>query len=372
MSGYLKTFRVRLKTVGPVFVGNGKEITKKEYILQNQNKRAGIIDISRMYQLLKKKGLSAKFEDFLMNDPRSDLRHWLQDNQLSIREIESCIKYYLDNADTVLNHGTKIQIMECIKDPYGNPYIPGSSMKGMFRTVLLGAEVINHPDHYDADKINILNQANQKTGRKAYLAREIKQLESNTFCTLNREGTKPLDAVNDNLSGLIVSDSDPLSISDLILCQKVERYVDGTEKRLNLLRECIRPGTEIALNLTIDPTRCSYSVDMIQNAVRVFSDSYYKNFLDAFHGICKPAKDCVYLGGGSGYVSKTVTYPLLGKEDGLNTTIQVFEKTGVPIQHKHYKDRRLRASPHIVKCTHYQGKTLQMGQCHIVEIVEFV
>lgn len=31
--------------------------------------------------------------------------------------------------------------MTCVTDPYGNPYIPGSSLKGMLRTILLSKDI---------------------------------------------------------------------------------------------------------------------------------------------------------------------------------------------------------------------------------------
>lgn len=43
----------------------------------------------------------------------------------------------------------------------------------------------------------------------------------------------------------------------------------------------------------------------------------------------------------------------------------IFDRTGVPQKHEHYKDTRMRVSPHILKCTRYQGKEYMMGQCEI-------
>ena len=54
MSQYLKSYQVELRTVGPVFIGSGKEISKKEYIFL-ENKRIGILDIERLYFYLVKK-----------------------------------------------------------------------------------------------------------------------------------------------------------------------------------------------------------------------------------------------------------------------------------------------------------------------------
>lgn len=374
MSDYLKTYKVSLRTVGPVFVGNGRELTKKEYMMLKGNRSIAVYDISRLYQLLLKKGLSGKFDDFLLNEKRADLRKWFQVNRINEKEAEPYIKYVLENGDTVLERGTKTQIMECVKDPYGNPYIPGSSIKGMFRTILLAGDVMQNPGKYRRNEKELyesVSKKQEKNYRNSYLKKETGKLEANFYRTLQREQMKPEDAVNDVLSGFIVSDSEPLKITDLVLCQKIDRHVDGSEKRLNLLRECIRPETEIVFELTIDTMRCPFSKEQIIAAAERFSDSYYDNFLCRYQGMGRIANDTIYLGGGCGYVSKTVTYPLFGREKGVDTTVKIFENTGVSWKHKHNQDRSLKVSPHTVKCTHYQGKTLPMGACYIERFEEF-
>lgn len=39
--------------------------------------------------------------------------------------------------------------MTCITDPYGNPYIPGSSLKGMLRTLLLGRDILQNCENIE-------------------------------------------------------------------------------------------------------------------------------------------------------------------------------------------------------------------------------
>ena len=65
-----------------------------------------------------------------------------------------------------------------------------------------------------------------------------------------------------------------------------------------------------------------------------------------------------FVGGGSGFVSKTVIYPLFGEKEGIETVKNIFDRTNVPKTHQHYKDTRMGVSPHILKCTRYQGKNI--------------
>ena len=58
-------------------------------------------------------------------------------------------------------------------------------------------------------------------------------------------------------------------------------------------------------------------------------------------------------------------YALFGQE-GTRVTTMIFDKTRVPREHKHYQDTRLGVSPHILKCTKYNGKEYMMGQCELM------
>ena len=175
------------------------------------------------------------------------------------------------------------------------------------------------------------------------------------------------EPVNDCLSGLIISDSAPLSVDCLSLFQKVEYHKDRRETNLPLLRECIIPDTEISFTMTIDQTRCKFTIEEIKKAIELFSDSYYQFFLGKFPNADRPTAETVWLGGGAGYVSKTVNYPLF-RDQGLQMAMRVFENTlsvKQKTEHKHFLDAKLGVSPHILKCTIYKGQRLQFGECTI-------
>lgn len=84
-----------------------------------------------------------------------------------------------------------------------------------------------------------------------------------------------------------------------------------------------------------------------------------------FHEVTRRKPNTVFLGGGSGFVSKTVIYPLFGEKEGIETVKNIFDRTNVPKTHQHYKDTRIGVSPHILKCTRYQGKEYMMGECEL-------
>lgn len=370
MKKNLRSYKITLTAAGPVFVGSGKEISKKEYLFL-QNKKVAVLNIEKLYEMLARKHLQQEYVRYMLSNQKETLGLWLKRNQVSMADTLQCVRYYLKNQDAVVEKGKSLQIMDCMKDPYGNPYIPGSSCKGMLRTILLYDDILRNPEKYRECREMIKNELfsersyrGSKGNRKQVLARAISEAEQKCYYLLNRPESKRGDAVNDILSGVIVSDSDPLRIEDLILCQKIERHPDGSEKKMNLLRECIRPETKIKFSLTIDESICSVTDKQIMQAIKNFSELYYDNFLKKFINSDSLMSDTVFLGGGSGFVTKTVMYALFPGKEGVKILQEIFRKTGVPENHNHKKDLQYGVAPHILKCTYWQGKTYQMGMCH--------
>lgn len=372
MNQYLKSYRVIMRTVGPVFIGSGREIGKKEYLFINR-RQAGIPDIHLLYAELKKRKKEEAFEEYMLGKGKESLTQWLENQNVNVADLNKLIRYRLECSDAVLDKNSgkganRLQILECMKDAYGMPYVPGSSLKGMFRTILLGADIIKNSEKYQGQKGSMCQNGDGNVNRMNYLKREISETEGIAFRTLNRLEKRPHDAVNDILQGLIVSDSEPLSTDDLVLCQKIDRHVDGNERSLPILRECIKPNTVIRFTITVDTGICNLSDMQVMAAVKLFMTGYYRNFASVFPGLDVPKTNYVLCGGGCGFVSKTVIYPLYGKQKGIEMTQRVFEKTRVPREHKHNRDKQYGASPHVIKCTRYQGKLLQMGVCRIEKI----
>ena len=368
MQEYLKQYEVTLQTVGPVFIGNDKEIKKKEYIFLGKNK-VGIFDIPKLYQELKRRGKSQKFEEYLMGNRREDLTTWLFHERIQIKDVKPFLKYTLDCEETAVENKKQLQIMEMIKDPYGNPYIPGSSLKGMLRTILLCYDLKNNQDKYAVKKDELTDEIFKNTysrqNRNNFLKDQSKGFEEKAFHILKRDEEHINNAVNDKLSGLIVSDSQPLDVNDLTLCQKVEIYPDGTEKIIPILRECIKPGKIIRFNITIDTTVCKLTDQDIKDAVKDFITIYQIYFGGKFIGNSRYRVNQVILGGGSGFVSKTLIYSLYRKE-GVKVCQTIYKKMGVNKQHGHAADLKLGVSPHILKCTKYKGELYQMGLCNFI------
>ena len=315
-----------------------------------------------------------------MLDEHEHLGSWIRKNNVNNSIVDRCIKYTLDKGDIEETKRRNV-MLEFVKDPYGNPYVPGSSLKGMFRTIFLADRLINHTKDYTIQRKQFKEKVfERETNKKRYLSRNIQDIEAKTFRTLHRPDTRVDDAVNDIMAGFIVSDSEPLSVEDLTLAQKVDVHVKKGAKNLPSVRECLKPGTDIVFTVTIDTSICSYTKQDIIESINYFDDNYNKYFVEPFTAVEYIGDGSVFLGGGSGYASKTAVYPLYDGEDSeqtvrivqqimVNTT--TFDKKTRRNLHKHEDDLRLYGiSPHTIKCTYYHDQLLQMGLCQLDKIEE--
>lgn len=364
MRSKLKVYHGTLLVKGPVFVGNGRTLPKKEYVLVNGRTGIGVIDPIKAYRFFRTKGLLREYEEFMMEDTWGDLQQFLYNNHIKTSEINSCFIYTLDAGDALKENGRKTEIGEFVKDPYGLPYVPGSSLKGMFRTILLSDEVMREQAKYARRRSEVKAGAGNYRERAKYLMRETQSLEAQVFRTLDRPETNLSDAVNDVLSGLIVSDSMPLTMKDCTVCKKIDVHTDGTAKPLPIARECLRPGGRIEFDMTVDTSVLDLDADRIMKAVKNFNLRYRAAFERKFAVRSQLTDNTVFLGGGSGFVSKTVLYPLLGYQDGLTAASKILSNI-TPSKHKHYTDSRKGVSPHVLKCTKYNGRLLEMGACEL-------
>ena len=374
MENYLKAYVAELKVLSPVHVGNGTKLNKKEYTFQRTSGKVHVMDIQKMYAGLGRKGLQRQFTDYYLQQRAVTLDRWLRDNNIGPADYNKWVSYSMEGGDCLAERGRPAEIALFQKDAYGCPYVPGTSIKGMLRTILLAYELDRDKELCKNLRVDLPRTARNSTDkRKWFLNKERKEVEQEVFNTLNRINEKgkvlPVgDAVNDCLSGLIVSDSEPLKVTDLVLCQKMDQMVNGEVNKINILRESLRPGTVIRFKLTIDTALCKYNIEDIKNAVRVFGELYFDMFSSKFRGTDRPGPATVWLGGGAGFATKTVIYPLLGYSAGVMTSMEVFKKTlpwKVADQHKHYNDNKVGVSPHMLKCTEYRGKRYQMGMCSL-------
>jgi len=372
--GHLETRRVVINTLAPVFIGSGKEINKKEYVYYPNGRKIFIPELFKMYSFLEKRGLAAEYENFLLREKRIDLLGFLRQNKISDDEIKSFTEYSIDAGNAVIDERSRKGILLFIKDSHNAPYIPGSSLKGALRTAILSYKLKKSPVRESMARVMLSASRSNDMSKNRFLQDETRRIEASVFNKLNLKKEKQEDTVNDFMKALSISDSRPVSLDSMVLCTKIDFSVSGNEKTIPLYRECIKPGTELIFSITIDTSvakEVSFSWNDLTEALKSFNDTYENDFADYFKQPplseitpCKNGQP-IYMGGGVGFVSKTVVYPLLGKRQGLEYTSKLLEAK-FPKEHNHEKDIEIGVSPHMNKFTQYDGKIYPMGRCEFV------
>lgn len=378
METYLKHYRMKIEAVGPIFIGSGEKIGKKEFIYIRKSNMVEIPDMEKFFGYLCFRHLEKAYVDYMLSQGNEDLGHWLKRQKLDEKEYRRFSRYTLDAGDALLSVGNdhnsggsqesraKAKEISCfMKDGAGNPYVPGSSIKGMIRTALLAYEIEqNESIRRNYQKEIRLGINDRGKNRRNFLKEETGKLETDVFHTVDRgEAVPEREAVCSNMSGLVIGDSDPISCEQLTLCQKMDYHLDRSPKPLPLLRECLKPGTEIFFDITIDPQIFPYSLEEILTALDVYQKNIYQNFYHRF-GRGNNEKGTVWLGGGCGFPTKTVIAALFPKETASVTSDIFYGTIGDNYsRHKHNRDvSEYGVSPHVCKCTKYQHQLYDMGK----------
>jgi CRISPR-associated protein Csm5 len=370
VNSHLESYRVQLNTLSPVFIGSGKKITKKEYIYFKKGNRVIVPEFHKLFQLLDKKGMIDEYILF-MESRQNDLYYWLRSKNISLPEVERIKEYELDAGDAIIPGKSFRGLWLFVKDNFGNLYIPGSSLKGAIRTALLAKMAHDNPQksrNHLKELADSLNQVNRY--KRGHFNADAARIESEHIHSLSFNNNRR-EMVNSVMRGIQVSDSRPVSTDNLIVCSKIDVDTSGSETALPTFRECIKPRTPISFTITLDNNMLStvgITLEYIRDAIKLFSQLQYKYYISKFS--LPPNFDEteanngmeLFIGGGAGFVSKTIIYPI-GRENALAFTGKLLNK--LFYRHKHLRDITYGVSPRMLKCTKYRGKLFMFGKSEV-------
>jgi CRISPR-associated protein Csm5 len=275
------------------------------------------------------------------------------------------------------------------------PYIPGSSLKGALRNIIIAGRLLAKVDDEIPKEIKDLRTRLLGLDDKALRrnSRELKSMRDMTefvLHKLNRDEGNCGKMTNDLMAAIKISDSKPLRRSDLTICEKIDRHVraENGERALPTFRECLKPGVSAEFVMTVDVgmlgavdeeykfhdyfdktisfTKSGVEVfkgTRLQNTLRKFNMLYDEGFRAKFECDIN-ADNVIFLGGGSGFLTKTVLLALLPDDKKRVDFISRYMQKTFP-KHKHGADRLWEVSPHTLKMTEYGGGMYEMGKCEI-------
>ncbi len=353
-TGQLQTFDLSLNTLGPVFIGDGEKIGKKEYIHDRQRGTASLFDEKKFFRLLTEKNLVDKYEAFMYGG-EGELYDFLTcDCGLREPDWAPALRCSLKMGDNLDAARSANEISCFVRDARSRAYIPGSSVKGALRTVLLQQMIL-------------------KDGRKRELQSSPKErgevIPEERYLHKLKLKEKTSDMVNSIMRGVRVSDSMPVGDDELCIASKYDCSTTGWMRRINTFRECLRPNVRLHFKLSLDQSilKGVITADSLMAAIDEFDGYYLDTYLSHFpvpRGMVNvDFENCIFLGGGSGFFSKSLLYPYLGKERGLKNTARMMQKTFSG--HYHERDLEKGISPHMMKYTRYEGQVYPMGMCGV-------
>ncbi|MGT2866903.1 type III-A CRISPR-associated RAMP protein Csm5 [Streptococcus fryi] len=287
-----RRFDFRLLTLAPVHIGNGKTYTNKEYILENQ--RLYFPDMAKLYAHLITINRHEAFERFLLRDGEGKrLIDFLNDQKISTRDFGG---YSLDTSLLVYENHRKKRfdnrkskefngVNQFVRDPFDKVYIPGSSLKGAIRTILMNTR---------------WKQDNFK------LQRGNKVVENRTVIPWGAKKDKPFD---DLFHHIHVSDSLPLEIDCLMVAQKWDYSSRKViPESLPVYREAIKPMTHLRFTITTTSDEAAELIEHLQTYASEFYSLYRDFFLRDLKDKYKQdnVQYPIYIGAGSGVWTKTV------------------------------------------------------------------
>lgn len=367
MDMFIKRYNMELTAIGPVHIGGGTQTNKKEALFDRINSRIIFFDTEKMLNWIVRKNFIKRYQGFILGS-NSDIGSFFRENKIAPKVYEEWIAYTVTLGNAELNEATHKGISNFIRNGRGELYIPGSSIKGMLRSVLAGAELIRNSDKYTNVKESVKNSIDVKSIEKQAIGLEREIFNKKIF------DSDVKDAVNDSMRGIYISDSEVIDEKDsLCICQKLDINYAGKEKPLPLLRECIRPGVKVRFQLSIDRKISAYSIEDIFSHVDTYYNNYRQTFLTKFtgkYGNIK-GKHIVFLGGGAGFPTKTLQYSMFSRNEAVNQVSKVL-KVKFP-KHKHENDRlaHIGISPRTVKLAVYtnaknkKSERYHMGACSI-------
>lgn len=374
-------WKVSLVCNSPVFVGSGEKFMKSQYIYDKNERKVLFLDETGWIRFLTKHGIFDDFSNSLLSNPvhfnlfsyisrQSELRH----KYGSVRNILYTLKQegvilrtepFEGNADK----GPK-DIQGFTLDVYGKPYIPGSSLKGAFRTAILTHHIIQNRRRYRKDWENLKRVA----GKKRDMGKAMKELEQRLTTPLNENSNSNM--VNSYFRGLSVSDAKLVS-GGLCIVPKMDLglHTDRTHE-VSLFREALTLGSKLEFILGIDDSESA----MGHFGIHGFGDfkKILQNFVDFQYEVLKipfepyakeelqDLQNSKYadfiLGGGTGYLSKTLVYALApNREDAVYVVRKLME---VLFKNGHH-DKDYEISPHTLKLVESNGYRYLMGLCSL-------
>lgn len=408
-----ETAKLCLKVVTPVNISDGIVLGAKDYLYDSRRQKVFFLNLHQWHMFIYKHMLLEKYESYLANfRDKQSLLEWLQMQGYDIDDVRTVITSEAQATVNLMDNEKKKTLNDInrhIQQPDGSLYVPGSSIKGVFRTAILYKLLQKRQDikskywcyiKQQVDIIQMLLEEERKPRelqimpysvikkKKDQATKEIDKLtaslESELLHTLRLKDDKERNISNKNavcsaMRGLQVSDTYASRKMQTAILQKVDggfdKFGKASPKKLPIFRECMLPEAELFFDVKIEKavmgTIGISSVDDLLKVTHSFfaavtdllQQAFGKEYQEAFQGV---AAGNMFLGGNTGFLSKTILVMLAPDKDTAKNTIKVLLDKSFK-NHKHLLRDKVIA-PRTLKCTNYNGKLMLMGVAEVRKV----
>lgn len=375
-----------LKVVTPINISDGIVLGAKDYLYDSRRQKVFFLNLHQWHMFIYKHMLLEKYESYLANfRDKQSLLEWLQMQGYDIDDVRTVITSEAQATVNLMDNEKKKTLNDInrhIQQPDGSLYVPGSSIKGVFRTAILYSLLQKRQDI----KVKYWRQIQEKISSNYFkpyrdFNKLISDLENELLHTLRLvDGNiRSNNAVCSAMRGLQVSDTYASRNMQTAILQKVDggfdKFGKASPKKLPIFRECMLPKAELFFDVKIEKAVMSTiginTVDDLLKATHSFfaavtdllQQAFEKEYQEAFQGV---AAGNMFLGGNTGFLSKTLLAMLAPDKDTAKNTIKVLLDKSFK-NHKHLLRDKIIA-PRTLKCTNYNGKLMLMGVAEVRKV----
>lgn len=412
-SKQFETAKMCLKVVTPINIAGGIVLGAKDYLYDSRRQKVYFLNLHQWHMFIYKHMLLEKYESYLANfRDKQSLLEWLQMQGYDIEDVRTVITSEAQATVNLMDNEKKKTLNDInrhIQQPDGSLYVPGSSIKGVFRTAILYSLLQKRQDIkvkywcYIKQQVDIIEKLleeerkprelqimpysvikKKKNQATKEIDKLIASLESELLHTLRLKDDKERNISNKNavcsaMRGLQVSDTYASRNVQTAILQKVDggfdKFGKASPKKLPIFRECMLPEAELFFDVKIEKAVMNTiginSVDDLLKATHSFfavvtdllQQAFGKEYREAFQGV---AAGNMFLGGNTGFLSKTLLAMVAPDKDTAKNTIKVLLDKSFKT-HKHLLRDKVIA-PRTLKCTNYNGKLMLMGVAEVRKV----
>ena len=383
MKNEIRTYKVKLRVITPLFVGSGKVINRSQYINFRDKRVVRMINAQKLVGFLSEHRVLNEYEKYIFSSTKSnsiDLYNFLKTlkNKGKIPNIplKDLCDYTINTFDLDEKKKRLNDIHLFVKNIYQQPYIPGSSLKGALRTALINAMILSNAKY----KQGLWKIVDQKCAEDVF-----KKIEANLLEIKSEESTKKTASDSDKielLRGFSISDSEPMEPENLGLYQKIDYNIKkNTAATLPVFRECLKPGTETTFTISLDSywlkgfEKKGFRLESFSDIAAAL-DLNWENLTEMlpigeqshrYVPMAEKGEALLPLGGGAGYHSKTIVRSMApNHEQMVKRVAYLLHKRDNDKILSHKNDRV--ASPRVLKIAGSSGEEKLMGVVSLSEV----